>query len=163
MTGRFLDQQFAPLSRSSIAAVLSSGDREEEPVELLPTPDRPGWYQATLIPNRTGIHQVRVEIASDSGAEPAEDFESFLVSAPNVEMTDPRLNREALRTIAEGSGGAYFDIDDWEQVPAMLADRHEELVVAGKPIALWDRWYTLCLLGGLLTVEWALRKKARLL
>ena len=88
---------------------------------------------------------------------------SFTVEVPRVEFADPRMNRSLLVDLAERTKGRYFDVDEAGEIAAALPDRRETLVVRGKPVELWDTSRLLLLLALLLTVEWALRKRFKLL
>jgi len=49
-----------------------------------------------------------------------------------------------------------------DQVAAAIPDRSETIVQRGRPIELWDTNRLLILLLVLLTIEWALRKRYKL-
>ena len=52
---------------------------------------------------------------------------------------------------------------DPDKVAEWLPDRHETIVVREPPRNLWDTWRLLVLVVALLTVEWAVRKRFRLM
>jgi hypothetical protein len=52
---------------------------------------------------------------------------------------------------------------DIAAVPERIEDKRQTIVTTDEPIPLWDNWFSMCVLAGLLTVEWILRKWNRLL
>ena len=87
----------------------------------------------------------------------------IVVSEPDLEMQRPAMQRAALTRFADATGGRYFDVHEAHEIPALIGDRSRTFVIRERPRALWDNRYVLMALVGLLTVEWILRKKARLL
>ena len=88
---------------------------------------------------------------------------TFSVSLPSVESNDVWLDKPLLVELAETSGGRYFGIDQLDGLAAAIPDRRRHIDIASKPIPVWDTNRVLLLLVGLLTIEWALRKRSKLL
>ena len=57
----------------------------------------------------------------------------------------------------------YFRLDQLDQLPAATPDATEQIGAPGKPLPLWDKWFTLVIIASLLCVEWAGRKAFKLL
>lgn len=163
VTARLLDERFEPIRRDQvIVAVQVESERSE--LMLTPQRDRPGWYEGHFVPNRTGAYQVTLRAPTTAADEPEEVSREVLVARPNMEVLKPQMNRDELVTLAQRSaGGKYFHVDEAAQLPAVIADMHEEIPIRSRPQTLWDRGFTLALLLGLLTTEWFLRKWNRLL
>ncbi len=160
MTARLLDANFLPVREPSITADHARPDGTIESFSLKADPDRAGWYKGRVIPRQAGGHQLRIELP----AGPDTVAREILVTRPNIETARPQMNRHTLETLAEQShDGAYFEIDQAWRIPALIADRHQELTVRGRPMVLWDKAWTLALLVALLSVEWFVRKRSRLL
>jgi hypothetical protein len=86
------------------------------------------------------------------------------VSRPNVEILRPQMNRAGLVSLAAAvENGRYYEIDQANEIPPAIRDRHETTTVRSRPNPLWDTWWMLTVLVGLLSVEWAGRKWSRLL
>ncbi|NIP84865.1 MAG: hypothetical protein GTO03_04635 [Planctomycetales bacterium] len=94
------------------------------------------------------------------------------VTAADLENRQPQQNDQALRQLAEQTGGRYFpsleaahgETDDAPLVPA-LEDQTRVTPVAGDvdPVwkAAWARWMMFAIVG-LLSVEWLLRRLFKL-
>jgi hypothetical protein len=82
------------------------------------------------------------------------------VLEPADEMRDPRLDRPALEAFAATTGGTlYSDVPTLIRALPKDLRRSESLTVHA---GLWDTWWMLLLLVGLLAIEWSLRRLARL-
>jgi hypothetical protein len=68
-----------------------------------------------------------------------------------------------LQDIAKLTGGQYFDIDQTGQLAASLPDRIRRLELRSPPMPVWDTNRVLILIAVLLSLEWALRKRFKLL
>ncbi|MEM7234572.1 MAG: hypothetical protein AAF517_20505, partial [Planctomycetota bacterium] len=67
------------------------------------------------------------------------------------------------RELAKRTGGEYWNLWDAFEIPNAIEDERQIVTTADDPIPLWDTWFSLYLLAGLLTAEWILRKWFRLL
>ncbi len=162
VTARLFDPSFRPLQIDSVDAHYSM-DNEKGDVVLQKTADRPGWYEGRFIPSRTGLCELTLPIPdADVGTEPAR--KEIQVVRPNLEIVQPRMQRESLIFLAEQSpGGHYYDVDEAGRLPSQIPDRHESTTIRSRPAPLWDRGWVLATLVGLLCVEWGLRKAFSLL
>ncbi len=134
---------------------------EERDVVFEPTAGRPGWYDATLVPPGLGVVEVALRLPDDDPGSRPETLE-LTVRRADRELTEPQLDEALLRAVAEGTGGAVVSPGDLSALAARIPTRSEEVVVAGTPIPLWDRWGTLALVAALLGLEWLLRKRSRM-
>ncbi len=140
-------------------------DRGNDVVALAPMPGREGYYEGRFVPRSAGTFRFSVVLpggaALNGGVRAAKEI---VVAQSDVEMRDTAMDRAGLVRLAEQTGGRYFEVDEAGKAAEMIRERSRmPPPVRGLPRALWDRWYVLVLLVGLLTVEWILRKKARLL
>jgi hypothetical protein len=162
ITARLNDAAFAPLDRPEVTAALRAPGGRPEAVKLRQLPNQPGRFEATVTPREPGRHVLAVDLADESAA-PAAIETTFFVSLPRVELTRTWLDKPLLVELAEASGGRYFEVDQLERLPQHVPDRRRVLDVQSKPIPIWDTSRLLLLLAGLLTVEWAVRKRFKLL
>lgn len=90
--------------------------------------------------------------------------EDVLVKVPDVEMARSSQDRETLEQIAAASkDGFYSLLGDVDKLAAVFKDRKPyETEVDRSTRPLWDHWWTLAGVLCLLTVEWLLRKRVRL-
>lgn len=166
LTGRLLNENHLPLEATEVRVAVSTEDGSEATLNLQPEPGRPGWFRGRFVPTRVGRVQFKVNLPAASGAAPETISHSVQIARPNLETLRPQMDREKLTVLAEHSaGGRYFGIDEADKIPDLIEDRNASLVITGTPIILWDRyrWIVLAALMGLLTAEWVLRKRARML
>ncbi len=162
VTARLFDARFEPLEIDSVTASFGASARTTD-FKLNRLSDRPGWYEGRITPNATGHYRIALTLHA-GGAEPIHTTHEIQVVRPNIEVVNPRMNRAALQMLAERSpGGRYYDIDEIDSLTDSIADHHELTTVRSRPEQLWDRWWTLAALIGLLSLEWAVRKWVRLL
>ncbi|MCK6457938.1 MAG: VWA domain-containing protein [Phycisphaerae bacterium] len=162
VTARLLDEKFGPLRQASVDATATFANGETRTVTLEPVPNRAGYYQGRFITGRAGTVRLSVTLPGRGG--PALRAErDVVVSQPDVEMTQPMMRREALRELAEQTGGRYFEIDEARALPAAIEHRGQTQVLRERPRPLWDNGWVLGLLLTVLSVEWILRRAATLL
>lgn len=132
---------------------------------LTPIPGREGYYQGRFIADRSGPCRLTLSLPGRVSGERGDSFDrEIVVSAPDIEMKSPAMRRDALREFAESTGGAYFDIDEALTVAGLIPDRSlTPPPIRERPRPLWDNAYVFAALIAVLTVEWILRKKAKLL
>ena len=85
------------------------------------------------------------------------------MTLPLKEIQQAWLDKARLTGLAQFGGGAYFDPASASTLAAVLPNRVRNLESESQPLPVWDNRLLLFLLAGLLTVEWALRKKFKLL
>jgi len=119
-----------------------------------------GHYEKRFTLGTPGSYRFRAAAIGADGVVIDADSVDVQVTSPDVEHDNPKANLGLLRGIANLSGGTYFD-------PAQAGDAFKALAKrqAGysKSITevhdLWNTPWVLGLFIGLLTIEWALRKK----
>ncbi len=160
---RLYDARFEPLELDVVRASYRMGPARQT-FELRRSPDQPGWYEGRFRPNQTGIYEIALSLPAGGGVEPISASHQVEVVRPDIEILNPQMDREALRLLVEGSpGGGYYEIDEVSEIPERIPDRSESTTVKSRPIPLWDNYWTLILLVGLLVTEWGIRKWVRLL
>lgn len=161
---RLLGPQHLPLDLKEVPATISVGGAPGQPLTLKQQEGRPGWYRGQFVPSELGPHTVRIELPGADGTPPAGIRAELRVGRPELEFQRPELDREALQLLAsQSAGGKYLEIDELDQLPALIPSKTTSLVVTGPPTPLWDRWWTLTLLVILLGTEWLMRKRSHLL
>ncbi|GDY12288.1 membrane protein [Planctomycetota bacterium] len=101
----------------------------------------------------------RLEIAAGLDTKTV-DAGSLQVLPSQAELRDPRADRPALDGLARAAGGRVFT-DPAALLAALPADpRHEHRTTT--VLGLWDTWWALAALVGLLAVDWAIRRANRL-
>ena len=140
------------------AHVLRNG-LEIASLELEPDPAHGGVFRAITGALPSGDYHITV---SEGGASANDVRLAFRVeSRANQEWGQLNLNRALLENMAARSGGRFLREGDLAQLPDLLQmlDRQETRV---KETLLWSSWWCFGVVIALLTAEWLLRKKWRL-
>jgi hypothetical protein len=162
ITAQLQDTSYQPLTNEKVEAQLQVEGEAPQTVQLLLLPNQPGAYEAAFIPRKTGQHKLTVRIpgsASEDGAIEA----PFQVELPSVETSQVWLNEPLLRDLADLSGGKYLTINQVGDLAAAVPDKTETVEIRSPPVPLWDKDWVLYTLVALLAIEWAVRKRNKLL
>jgi hypothetical protein len=89
-------------------------------------------------------------------------FCQFQVEIPDRELRDRAIAQADLEQAARLTHGAYHSFAEADRVPAAIPRGRTVRLTQSEPHPLWNRWETLCLCLLLLSSEWLLRKRARL-
>ncbi len=162
ITARLFDTAYEPLELPMVNGQVRSPGMADREVQLHAVPNQPGQYQGNLIASHVGLNELIIKLSDDDGGT-VRLGRQFTVELPRVELADSRLDRQLLVDMAERSGGRYFQIDQVRELPKSIDAPTESIVIRGRPIELWDTSRVLILLVILLSVEWALRKRFKLL
>jgi hypothetical protein len=157
------DRSYQELIQPSVTAQLRSDDGRASNLELKAVEGKRGWYEGTVPASTVGFNELRIQLEGDQPGQPVELTRRFRVRVPDVERRQTQLNKGLLVELAQLSGGKYVDVHQLDTIPAAIVRAPETIVVPGKPIELWSTNRLLWLLVVLLTVEWALRKRYKLL
>jgi hypothetical protein len=164
LEAHLLDKHNRPFDAEQVEADVLRNNRTAETIQLKQQPDRDGWYTGHFIPTKQGKHSIHIELVDAPENQPSSIHTEVTVGRTNLEFQNTRMNRAALQQLAASSAeGKYLDINEAEQLVSLIPDQTTSLVVASRPVSLWDHWWTFVLLVGLLTTEWLIRKRARLL
>jgi uncharacterized membrane protein len=140
------------------AHVLRNG-LEIASVEMEPDPAHGGVFRAVTGALPSGDYHITV---SEGGAPAGDVRLAFRVeSRANQEWGQLNLNRALLEGMAARSGGRFLREGDLAQLPDLLQMLdHQETRM--KETLLWSSWWWFAAVIALLTAEWLLRKKWRL-
>jgi hypothetical protein len=172
---RLLDTQFQPLSAPSIPLELldPTGRPVIPPRVLTADPNRPGEFVGDFRASLAGVYKLAVEIPQSSERLQ----EEVTVALPKLEDENIRQNVAGLKNLAEGTGGAYFNLSEMrlsanpaaaaneagpEKIVALFPNRAEQILIDQRLKTLWDREWVLFVLVGLVSVEWLTRKLLKL-
>jgi hypothetical protein len=116
-----------------------------------------GLYRTFLHLDQGGVYRLTAEARRGSAVLGSSD-RWVLVGGTDLEMADPRLNEDVLTRLAAASGGRYLREADLTGLPALLKESAVDL----PPPDQQDLWNTFWMLGvviGLLSTEWVLRRR----
>ncbi len=158
-----------PLELPEVTLFLFDSEGRGTPVKLVRDAARPGTFRGEFVARQAEDYRLDLLL-------PESDQETLSkvikVTAADLENRQPQQNDQALRQLAEQTGGRYFpsleaahgETDDAPLVPA-LEDQTRVTPVAGDvdPVwkAAWARWMMFAIVG-LLSVEWLLRRLFKL-
>lgn len=170
---KVLDNQFQPLVDEKITGQVTTAEGVVLPMELKKVPGQPGEYQGVFAPQSIGQFALTIALPDQAddivrSSDPLVQPASFRVRSPSLEAATYWLNERLLRQMAEISGGRYFRLDQWAEVADVVPEKVSETEYESRPEPLWDqtqwlRWSFFMIPVVLLTLEWALRKRAKLL
>ena len=154
------DPQFQLTNNAKIRAIVvdETGKRKELKLEQVLGKD--GLYTARFIPNQYGEYTVTATgtLGSENLGEQQTLFE---VKASYAEFSNAELNTALLKTLAEGSGGKYYAMEE----AAQLVNQIPLVESATSKITDVDIWDIPLIFGAviaLLGFEWFLRKRGGL-
>lgn len=142
-------------------AVLLHEGREVAVLPLEADPTHFGILRAVTPPLKAGAYEIAVAAGASA---PRGDLRLSLrvADAGNAEWASLTLNRPLLESMANLSGGRFLREEQAAtDLPALLqaVDRRQTTV---RETVLWSSWWWFGAVLGLLTAEWLLRKRLRL-
>lgn len=162
VSAKLFDRTFTPMADPVVDATLRGPGGEAQTFELRALTNQPGSYEGTIIIGQVGLNEIVVTLpGGDEGM--VRVGKQITAEVPRVEYADTRLNRQTLQDMALRTDGAYFEIDQIGDLAQRIPDRIETITIKGAPAELWDTSRLLILLVILLTIEWAVRKRYKLM
>ena len=155
----------ATVADASVEAELTNvtsgqGDWRQEATKLSlsPSPGRPGEYEATFTPPRTGRHELAVRAEAGELGEAGIKFE---VETPSPETERYDMDEENLLAIAEATGGRYVPLSGIEDLVASLHARQSEKRTA-VVFELWNGPLFFVALVAMAGAEWFIRRRLQM-
>ena len=158
---RLVSAQFEPLDLTELPVLLRDPAGQLVPGDLLlkQDPRRPTEYVGEFRPTQAGRYTV--EVTPPDGETPL--AAEVRVELPLLEASKLEQDAATLRRLVEETGGAYLTPEEAaEAIPALLPTAGRSVLIDRELRDLWDRWWVLATLVGLLGVEWLIRKFAAL-
>ena len=162
LTAIVKDENLKELTADKVVVHGKSPKGEDFTAELTRLHDRPGNYEGNFYPPAQGDYTVWLR--DDLQPDARQSEVSFKVEKPQLEFENPRMDEELMQNVAKagGDGGSYFPIDQIREVPPKIQPL-EERVPRETPMNLWDNWTIFTLFTVLITMEWLLRKRGRMI
>ena len=129
-------------------------------VTLAPVAGSAGSYQGSFEPKRPGTYQIMVESRLGATVLKAEQT-TALVGRPNLEFDRLDLDDALLSRIAAATGGRYFHISTADQLIGELDRKEKRRHVSLEQPLYFPRLFWVVFVG-VLTTEWALRRRFQL-
>lgn len=164
---RVQDAELQPAAAQEQTVFLRNQENNAEKRVLRAVPGEPGVYQASFTMADPGAFSFLV-FANQNPADAVLARQDVLVRRPDREMADSSQDAETLRKIAAASrsadaGGRYVFLADVDQLaPDLQARKPSESRQDTRTRPAWDNGWSLAAILTLLSLEWLLRKRARL-
>ena len=137
------------------------GEPETQTVQLAPREGARATFEALITRSPEGDYAFTLASPSTPGQRPRAEAR---VLPPPGELDRIQLNETDMQRAARESRGAYFPLNRADQVPEeMPSGPRVALDQPVEPLSLWNSPALFALVLGLLTAEWVMRKKWRLL
>ncbi|HAA86619.1 MAG TPA: hypothetical protein DCE22_00090 [Verrucomicrobiales bacterium] len=162
INARLKEQNFEWLIAEEIKGQLKLPGEDPSEITFKALKNQPGLYEATIAASKEGSYSVSVELSGE-GEEKVNIDSNFTVTLPLKEIKDTWLDRNKLIELAKLSDTAYLNPDKLQGLPSRIPDMTRNLAFESPPFPLWDNRILFIVLVALLTLEWALRKKYKLL
>ncbi|MGH7144567.1 MAG: hypothetical protein ACREJ2_10640 [Planctomycetota bacterium] len=159
VTARVLDESFHPSTKEKQKLIVNyKSAGKQEPVELDPVPDQPGYYQGSFVASEDGQAVCTVE-----GLEDEQQLD-LNIRRSDPEFDAPNLDEETFINIANASHAQHFEMDEVDKL--FDGDRLQAAARKARKNSnnrLWDCPLFLLLFVGFFCSEWYLRKRSDLL
>ncbi|MEM8885294.1 MAG: hypothetical protein AAGD14_14595, partial [Planctomycetota bacterium] len=161
-------EAYKPLEAGTVEVeVRHPGAEKNETLELAAIPGKEGHFTGSFAPPALGDYELRPVGEAYRPTEPgAPDTPaaSFIVILPDREMGNVKADRTLLRNLAARTRGLAVEFHEMQRIgdPALIPPASERIVTQGRPVPLWDTWTTIIVILSLLSVEWILRKRFRM-
>jgi hypothetical protein len=138
-----------------------AAEPESQTVQLAPREGVRATYEALVTRTPEGDYSFTLASPNAPGQRPRAEAR---VLPPPGELDQTQLNEPDMQRAARESKGAYYPLDRADKVPDDLpAGPRVALDQPVEPLSLWNSPALFALVLGLLTAEWVMRKKWRLL
>ncbi len=159
---RLRDGQGRPVTNTVVDAVLSRDGKRVASIRLAADENAGGLFRGRTAALEPGSYEVAVESAAIAAPDARARAEFKVEPRTTGELTQLNLNEELLRQMATASGGQYLREENLPRLLDLLAPLSQGQVIESDTI-LWQSWWWFIPIILLLTLEWALRKRAGML
>lgn len=160
LTAQVRDKEFQPAADAHVTAHIAGPQGVDALVDLRPSQDTPGEYEAEWTAEKPGAYLAEVS-AESGGGEPKQLGSSVLTFQREdgvAEKFHTGQNRRLLRQLASQTGGQYWKPSDVKNLPREISYSEAGISVRSTK-ELWNMPIVFLLLLGLPSSEWLLRRK----
>jgi uncharacterized membrane protein len=154
------DRQFQHAANAHVTAHIVGPDNFGAMIDLSPSGNSPGLYQADWTAEKPGSYLA--EVVADStdshSQELGRDVVTFQREDGAAENFHTEQNRQFLEQLASETGGRYWNPSDLKNLPQDISYSEAGISVRSTK-ELWNMPIVFLLLLGLPIVEWLLRRK----
>ncbi|MDA1163674.1 MAG: hypothetical protein O3B13_11285 [Planctomycetota bacterium] len=156
---RFFNEEEIPPGDDPVEVVVERRGADTQTISLTKVPQAPNAFEGQFRRPVEGTYHAWVARPDFRESPPSADFR---VEAPDRELRIRSLDNEELASAARTTGGKYYQVADANSLPNDVPRGRPVPIQSEEPIRLWARWEVLFLFTLLLTCEWLLRKRLRL-
>ncbi len=160
--GQVYDETFSPVQDAEVKAKLNSGGQS---YEVILNSVGNGLYEGVFETNKAGDYSFSGE-AKLENVSLGKDNGSFNIGEVDIEMIDPRMDYEFLKSLSDRTNGEYFDQDNYAALFPLLNKINENASkekIETSEINLWSTEWLMAAIILLLAIEWFIRKRAGML
>jgi hypothetical protein len=157
---RFFDENAAPVDESGVTIMLESPGLSRRRILLERSSGARGIFTTTI--NDLPVGQYRATVV-DPLLTPEPPSTQFRVISSPGELARLEMDRSALVAAAENTGGKYYGLAEAKSLVDDLPPGRPVPLENLPPITVWNHWWLLAALLGLLTTEWVLRRRKGML
>ncbi|MCH8070507.1 MAG: hypothetical protein IIA09_01060 [Proteobacteria bacterium] len=157
LRAEFRDDAFRPIDDIGVTAIVTHQDGDSWSIDLLPSVDEPGVFQADVSPTASGNWYF--EAVAERNGEPIEVARASIhYESGQAEYFNFRRDSLALQRLSEATGGRYLEPDELDALPDLLRYSSSGLTETNHR-AIWDAPAVFLLLLLLKGGEWLLRRR----
>ena len=146
-------------SPDTVDVIIESTTGEPWEATLEPQSTQPGVWVGVIRDLPTGRYGARL---AGTGPDAAAVSCTFEVRSPDRELRDRKADLADLEQAARMSHGKFHTFADADGVPSAIPRGRTTRRTQSEPIPLWNRWEAISLVVLLLSAEWLLRRRSRL-
>jgi hypothetical protein len=151
------DKAYMPAGDAQVQAHVLGPNGSSATVDMQPTPNTPGVFQADFTADQPGSYVAEVT-AQRTGQELGRDTVTFQRLDGVAENFHTEQNRELLEQLASQTGGKYWRPDELSKLPSEIPYSAAGITMR-ETKALWDMPIIFLLVILLRFSEWFLRRK----
>lgn len=156
---RFFNESDAPEATDGVKLNVEKRGGSIQEVVLARVPQAPTVFEGQLRRAADGLYHAWITSPDFPQTPPSVDFR---VESPEREMRVRGLDRKELSSAAKISRGRSYSLSTVETLPDEVPAGRPVPIRSEEPIRIWNRGEILALFVLLLTTEWLLRKRLRL-
>ncbi len=160
LSAQVRDRQFQAAEGAHVTAHIIGPQGVNGLVDLAPSQETPGLYQADWTAEKPGAYLAEVT-AESAGSQPQDlgrDVLTFQREDGVAENFHTGQNRQLLEQLSSQTGGRYWKLSELKDLPQDISYSEAGISVRNTK-ELWNMPIMFLLLIGLPTVEWLLRRK----
>ncbi len=161
-TGQIYDETFNPVSDAEVKVNIN-GEKENYNLTLSAVGN--SLYEASLQINKSGNYRYS-GVATQNGNKLGTDAGKFNVGEVDIEMINPQMNYEFLSSLANETGGKFFNSSNDNQLFSLIKNlnkRTSKEKTNVNEIKLWSNEWLMAIAILFFALEWFFRKRAGML